>query len=240
MKKHLKKIFLFLAWFGIFRLSAQESAAPFRSEINAFTKADSISKPPRKPVVFTGSSSIRLWKGLKDSFPAITLINRGFGGSTLADMIRYERETVLRYAPKQVVIYCGENDIASSDTVTPQMVLNRFERWFHDIRQQYPKLPVTFISIKPSPSRWHMKERMMESNRLIKAFLETQKQTDYINVWDPMLDAGGNPDASLFVSDNLHMNAKGYAVWGRLVEPYVLSKKKRKQNKKLKQELLTK
>ncbi len=235
----MKLLLLCFAWLAGTGLKAQQP--PFWTEINAFNKADSLVNPPAHPVVFTGSSSIRLWKGLKDSFPALTLINRGFGGSSLTDMIRYENETVLRYKPKQVVIYCGENDIASSDTVTADMVLKRFKKWFSDIREQYPGLPITFISIKPSPSRWHMRERMVESNRLIKAFLETEKHTDFINVWNPMLDANGNPDASLFVSDNLHMNAKGYAIWGELVEPYVLTKKKkRKQNQKLKQELLTK
>lgn len=235
----MKLLLLCFAWLAGTGLKAQQP--PFWPEIKAFNKADSLVNPPAKPVVFTGSSSIRLWKGLKDSFPALTLINRGFGGSSLPDMIRYENETVLRYQPKQVVIYCGENDIASSDTVTALTVLNRFRQWFFDIRKQYPRLPITFISIKPSPSRWHMKDRMMESNRLIKDFLSTQKRTDFINVWDPMLDANGKPDAALFVSDNLHMNAKGYAIWGKLVEPYVLKKKKtRKKNQKMKQELLTK
>ena len=96
---------------------------------------------------------------MQQYFPGYTIINRGFGGSTLNDLLRYEREVIFKYRPRQVVIYCGENDVASSDTITAQTVFNRFRQLFTDIRTQLPQVPVVFVSLKPSPSRWHLKDK---------------------------------------------------------------------------------
>ena len=184
----LKTILFSLLLLPLQYLLAQNQQ-PFYNEIRNFGKQDSIRMPETESILFAGSSSFRMWKGLKDSFPAYQVINRGFGGSTLPDLIRYHEETILKYKPAQVIIYCGENDIASSDTVTPELVLERFSDLFSIIRKRYPGVQVSFVSIKPSPSRWHMKERMISANKLIRDFLEQQRNTSYIHVWDDMLNA---------------------------------------------------
>lgn len=198
------------------------TAQPFAADIAAFKKQDSISFPPKNTILFVGSSSFTNWKDVQDYFPDYTITNRGFGGSSLTDVIRYQKDIIFPYQPKQIVIYCGENDIASSDTVTGKMVAERFKQLFTDIRNQFPKIPLVYISMKPSPSRWQMKDRVIEGNDLIKKFLKKKKNTRFISVWKNMLGPDGKPDKEIFLGDNLHMNAKGYSIWQKLIEPALI------------------
>jgi len=217
----LKRIlFSFLLLFAAFISNAQ----PFASDIAAFKKQDSISFPPKNAILFVGSSSFTKWKDVQDYFPGYSIINRGFGGSTLPDVIRYEKDIIFPYQPKQIVIYCGENDVASSDTISPEMVLQRFKQLFTDIRLQFPKVNLVFISLKPCPSRWQMKDRMIASNELIQKYLKKKRYTAFVSVWKAMLDADGNPMPGIFITDRLHMNAKGYAIWQKLILPYLIKK----------------
>lgn len=198
------------------------SAQPFANEITAFKKQDSISMPQKNAILFVGSSSFRMWKNVQNDFSEYSIINRGFGGSALPDVIRYADDIIFPYQPKQIIIYCGENDLASSDTVTGAMVRDRFKMLFELIRNRMPDVPVVFISIKPSPSRWVMKDRMIEANKLVRKYLKKQKRTKYISVWKAMLGEDGNPMPDIFIGDNLHMNAKGYAIWQKIIEPHLL------------------
>jgi lysophospholipase L1-like esterase len=218
MKKIAQLIFL------IMLLSSAVLAQPFINDIRAFKKQDSISFPPKNAILFVGSSSFTKWKDVQNYFPGYTIINRGFGGSVLSDVIRYEKDIIFTYQPKQIVIYCGENDVASSDTVSGKIVAERFKQLFTDIRKVYPKIPVAFISFKPSESRWHMKDRMVEGNKLIRKYLKKKKRTSFINVWDSMLGTDGLPMKDIFVDDKLHMNAKGYAIWQKIMLPYLIKK----------------
>lgn len=197
-------------------------AQPFMDEITAFKKQDSISMPPKNAILFTGSSSFRMWSSMKQDFPIYSVINRGFGGSSLTDVIRYADLIIFNYQPGQIIIYCGENDLASSDTVSATMVFERFQHLFGMIRKSNPVTPVAFVSIKPSPSRQHLLQKMIAANDLIKNFLKTQTKTAYIDVFSAMVDQQGNPLADLFIEDRLHMNKKGYAVWQRIIEPYLI------------------
>jgi lysophospholipase L1-like esterase len=201
-------------------LHAQE--APFAKEIKAFKKTDSIDFPPAHAILFTGSSSFRLWHNVDQSFPGYTIINRGFGGSTLPDVIRYADQIVFPYQPKQIVIYCGENDLASSDTITAQTVFGRFQHLFTLIRSRMPDVPIAFVSIKPSPSRAHLMPKIQQTNSLIKTYLKKEKNAQFINIYDAMLDKKGNPREELFVADRLHMKPEGYAIWKKAMQPYLL------------------
>lgn len=216
------KYFTFLSLvFSVGTALAQEK--PFSKEIQQFKKEDSVRKPPAKAILFTGSSSFRMWKGLQDSFPKHKVINRAFGGSSLPHVILYANDVILPYRPKQVIIYCGDNDLASSDTIQPAHVLQRFQQLFTLVRSRYPKVHVAYVSIKPSPSRERLMPKMEEANRLIADFLENKRRTAFINVYHPMLLPNGKPDPSLFIKDNLHMNEKGYAIWKKVIEPYLKS-----------------
>jgi lysophospholipase L1-like esterase len=193
---------------------------PFWNDIQNFKKQDSVSFPPRNAILLIGSSSFTKWTDVQDYFPGYTIVNRGFGGSTLLDEIFYVKDIVFPYQPKQIIIYCGENDLASSDTVTAVMVLDRFKELFKMIREK-TEAPIAFISIKPSPSRRHLIPKMREGNQLIKDFLATQKNTAFIDVHQKMLNTIGEPIPEIFLDDSLHMNAKGYAIWKKEMEPYL-------------------
>jgi len=206
-----KKIIFVVVLFLSINSFAQK--VPFYNDIQAFKKEDSLKTPTKNPVLFIGSSSFTKWTSLQQDFPAIPVLNRAFGGSTLLDVIRFEEEVVFKYQPRKIVIYCGENDLASSETITPTEVFNRFKILYEDIRKQQPKVPIVYVSIKPSISRWKMKDKQIESNKLIEDFINKNRNIAFVNIWDQMLDENGNPKKDIFSSDNLHMNEKGYEIW---------------------------
>lgn len=204
-------------------LHAQQDA-PFYSDIQHFKKQDSLHVPPSHAILFVGSSSFTKWTDVQDYFPGYTIINRGFGGSSLPDVIRYADDIIFPYDPKQIVIYCGENDLAASDTVTANMVFARFTQLFDLIRNKMQKVPIAFISLKPSPSRASLMGKMVDANTMIKDFLKSKSNTAFIDVYSKMLNADGTPIKDIFIEDNLHMNAKGYAIWKKIITPYLVKK----------------
>lgn len=220
--KYLNLLMLWLMAACMHHTQEQEAQPAFYEDIQAFKKQDSISFPPKNAILFIGSSSFTLWKDVQSDFPAHTIINRGFGGSTLLDQLRYVKDIVYPYQPKQIVIYCGENDLASSDTVSSNSVFSRFQQLFALIRDKYPDVPLVYISMKPSPSREHLLSKMREGNTMISDFLKTKQQTVFVNVYNEMIDDKGNPRAELFIEDKLHMNKQGYAIWQKLLEPHLL------------------
>ncbi|HMO62487.1 MAG TPA: GDSL-type esterase/lipase family protein [Ferruginibacter sp.] len=218
----MKILQLILAIFCCAAVAAQD-APPFYEEIQTFKKQDSASFPPKNAILFVGSSSFTFWTDVQDYFPGYTIINRGFGGSTLQDVIRYAPDIITPYKPKQVVIYCGENDLAYDDSVTPWQVLQRFKTLFTIIRKAYPAVPVAYVSMKPSPSRKHLLLKMTEANLYIETFLKKQKQAVFIDVYHSMVDTKGEPLPQIFIEDNLHMNAAGYRIWQLLIQPHLLN-----------------
>ncbi len=186
---------------------------PFINDINRFIEQDKLNPPPTNAILFIGSSSFTMWNDVHEQFPDYTIINRGFGGSTLEDLIRYVEYIVYPYKPKQIVIYCGENDFASSDTISVQIVAERFTHLYNLIVIKYPDVKISYVSMKPSPSRWHLSKRFIDGNRFIQQFLEAKPNTSFINVWDKMLKSSGLPDSTIFLEDMLHMNKNGYAIW---------------------------
>ena len=195
---------------------------PFYDEIQAFKKQDSIKPPPQHAILFVGSSSFRKWTDMQSYFPKYTIINRGFGGSSLPDVIYYANDIIFPYHPKEIVIYCGENDFAAEDTVSAETVVNRFKTLYEMIRTRMKTVPIVFVSIKPSPSRRQYRVKMIEANRQIKNYLATQAHTSYIDVFSLMLNDQNQPKPEIFESDSLHMNAKGYAIWQKAIQPYLV------------------
>ncbi len=216
--KYCKYIFVVLVALSVQHSFAQKS--PFYNEVANFKKQDSMAPPPSNAILFIGSSSFTMWKDVKEYFPGKQIINRGFGGSSLSHLIQYFDQVVQPYKPKQVVIYCGENDL-TVDTVSPELVFYRFMQLFSMLRQLDNDLPIVYISIKPSPSRQSLMSRMEVTNKLIKKFLKKQPYTIFVDVYHAMLKRG-EPDESLFIADRLHMNAKGYHIWQRKLQPVLL------------------
>ncbi|QHT66120.1 hypothetical protein GXP67_05270 [Rhodocytophaga rosea] len=221
MKKRLLLFFFLciLAQFVVYSQTKDSETQPFIAEITAFEQADQAKFPPKKSIVFTGSSSIRLWADLQKSFPGKKIINRGFGGSGLSNLVFYADRIIIPYNPKQVVIYSGENDIAAGKTA--EKVFNEFKRLAEKIKQKSPRTRITYISMKPSPSRMATIGELKKANALIENYLKENKMGDYINIYDPMLDAQKEPREELFVADRLHMNEKGYAIWTEIIRPYL-------------------
>jgi len=217
--KKIASLIIFLV-FVAGGLHAQQP--PFYNDIQKFKHQDSIAFPPQHAILFVGSSSFTKWTDIQQYFPSYKIINRGFGGSELKDVIRYEKDVIFPYNPKQVVIYCGENDFAYSDTITVSTVVDRFVTLFNDIRRQWNDIPVMYVSMKPSPAREKLRSKYEAANDQIKSFLASQKQTVFIDVYHAMLKPDGSPITDIFLEDNLHMNAKGYAIWKKLIEPYLI------------------
>jgi acetyl esterase/lipase len=205
-------------------LVAVQSAPAFWNDILAFRKKDSAQMPPPNAILLTGSSSFTKWVDVDKYFPAHTMINRGFGGSTLPDVIRYAYDAILPYQPRQVLIYCGENDLVN-ESVTPEEILHRVKTLFAIIRENLPETVISFVSMKPSPVRASIQARVREGNRLVKQFMQQQKRAQFIDIYDAMLNSDGSFREELFVADRLHMNADGYAIWKRIIEPFLVKEK---------------
>lgn len=220
------KIIIILGFLYFSVAPAHAQTFPFWKEVQAFKKQDSIQFPAANQILLIGSSSFTMWKDVQEYFPGYPILNRAFGGSTLPDLIRYRYEILFPYQPKQVLIYCGENDFAASDTVTVPTVVNRFVTLFTLLRAKYPQVPVGYVSMKPSPSRLHLLEKYVQANAQIKIFLASKSKTSFIDVYGAMLNSDGAPKPEIFLGDKLHMNASGYAIWEKIMQPYLVRKKK--------------
>lgn len=215
--KKIKLLALFLFLFTAVHAQVKDA---YYNDIQRFKKQDSLAFPPKNAVLFIGSSTFTNWKDAQNYFPKHVIINRGFGGSSLPNVINYVGDIVYPYQPKQVVIYCGENDFMTDGT-TPDMVVSRAKKLIDTIRFKYPKVPIAYISIKPSPSREKYLPMMIEANAKIKDLLKGIKRTSFINTYNAMFNADGTIMKDIFLSDNLHMNAKGYTIWQKIMEPYL-------------------
>ena len=221
--KRVKFGFNLLLLFCINHFIQAQATNPFQHEINSFRRIDSIQPPPKHPILFVGSSSFTRWKNINNDFPGYPIVHRGFGGSRLTDVIYFAEETIMKYDPKQIYIYCGENDLAMDSTVSPEIVLERYQQLHGMIREKFGKrVPIVFVSIKPSISRWKLEKKYLATNLLIKTFLSKDKFSSYLDVHQPMLDEHQEVLKDIFVEDNLHMNSKGYAIWINIIAPTLL------------------
>lgn len=222
MKKIVLLVFISL---GLLAYSFDGSAQAFKKEIDTFMKSDSLGMPAIGGILFVGSSSFTKWRDIKEYFPGYPIINRGFGGSSLPDVINYAEQVIVKYKPKQIYIYCGENDIAGSDAVTADTVLNRFKKLYSIIRKNLKKkTEVIFVSIKPSVSRWKLEQKFNEANALIQKFIESEQHIIFLDVHTAMLEPDGMVKKDIFIQDQLHMNAAGYKIWQKIIAPTLLKK----------------
>lgn len=191
----------------------------FEQAIKNMEREDSSRIARADDVLFIGSSSIRFWKNLALDFDPIPTINRGFGGSTLPEVIHYADRIIFSYQPKLIVLYCGENDI--SEGASPQQVFESYKKLDAMIQKRLPDTKLIYLSMKPSVARWNLWDKYEEGNRLIQEAMIKQANRRYIEVADVMLSENGQPDSTIFVEDMLHMNEKGYAAWKDLIRPAV-------------------
>ena len=218
--KKLLICFLACCWYGL--ALAQPAIRPFEKEVAAFARQDSLHPPPAKPILLIGSSSFTKWTDVQQYFPGYEILNRGFGGSSLVDLIYYAPQILFAYTPRQIIVYCGENDLAASPQPSTKLVLKRFKQLYRLIRNRWPSVPIVYISIKPSPARWQLESSFVEANERIKGFIQKQNDILFLDVHTEMLTTQGETRPELYIGDRLHMNEKGYAIWKNKLFPLLL------------------
>ena len=204
---------------GVQAIAQSLSAAtnPFEPEIEAL-QAKLIDPPPR-PIVFYGSSSIRLWSTLSQDLPDYAVLNCGFGGSRLTDCLYYAPRVVTPLKPLAVIIYAGDNDLATGEP--PEQVFDSFRRLFFALRTTSPDLPIAFVSVKPCPARFKYIQNIERFNQLVDDFLGTQSHTDYIDLYSDLLGPDHRPIGSFFRSDQIHLSQAGYQIFKRDITEYL-------------------
>jgi len=200
---------------------AQTQPHAFENEIRAFEASDKTNPPPKNAILFIGSSSIRMWKTLAQDFPEYRVINRGFGGSQISNSIHFAERIVLPYEPRVIVFYAGGNDLNAGKSA--ETVFNDFKIFVGKVRAQLPTTKVVYISVAPNPARWAQMDRIREANRLIRDYTMTQAGLSFIDVHPHMLGEDGQPKPDIYLDDKLHMNAKGYVIWKRVVGEHLKS-----------------
>jgi|ADurb_Cas_03_Slu_FD_contig_31_3160078_length_1151_multi_3_in_0_out_0_2 lysophospholipase L1-like esterase len=199
--------------------SACLAADRWEKDMRAFEQQDRENGYHKGGIIFLGSSSVRGWKTLKEDFPDLDVINRGFGGSRISDSTRHFDRIITPHRPRLIVFYAGDNDIAGGRT--PDQALKDFQQFVQKAQSSLPKVRIAFISVKPSPSRWRVAKQMSEANARIAAYTRRTPGLDFIDVWPAMLDSSGEPRKDIFLADMLHMNESGYKLWTAIVRPHL-------------------
>lgn len=208
-------IVLLLSSFIVQNIKGQDPHR-FDADIERFNKLEI--STAEDLVVFTGSSSIRFWKEADKDCSAAKVINTGFGGSQMSDLLYFLDQTVLRFKPASVFIYEGDNDINANKL--PKDIIDTASKVADRILAADPGTKIFFIGAKPSPSRWQLKDDYLKFNSMLKEYCNSQPQLSYIDVWYPMLDKRNSPNPLIFIEDSLHMNRKGYLLWKEIVCEY--------------------
>jgi len=196
-----------------------QGSSRFQEEVLSIkNKYDTLLDSSKETIVFTGSSSIRTWNNLNELFPDYQIVNSGFGGSQAIDLLFYMNELILRYDPKKVFIYEGDNDI--NDHKKPKEIISVTKEIITKIKNTHPGTGIVIISAKPSLARWHLKGKYKKLNRRFENLCKNDQDLDYVNIWDIMLD-GRKLRKDIFIEDGLHMNSKGYELWYQIISNYV-------------------
>jgi lysophospholipase L1-like esterase len=200
------------------RAAQEQQQNPWEETIKFFEEWDRKNSYPSDAVLFVGSSSIRMWPTC-ECFEEFDVINRGFGGSQISDVNYFAERIVLRYEPKVIVFYAGDNDVAGGKSAL--RVFEDYKKFTNLVQKELPGIQIIFISIKPSQSRWSVWPVMNEANMLIKDFSDKDDRLFYFDGATPLLTEDGKPNSGLFLEDNLHLNSKGYELWARLLKPVI-------------------
>jgi lysophospholipase L1-like esterase len=203
-------------------LGAAEPSADWSADMAAFAARDAEQGSPDGCVLFVGSSSIRLWTSLANDFPGVVVVNRGFGGSQIADAIVHFERLIRPHRPRLIVFYAGTNDIAAGKS--PEQVAADFAEWCSRVHVERPDTKVVFVSLQYAPARWALREKMAAANALIARFCAEDPRRGFIDTNPSTLAANGEPNAELYSADRLHMSPAGYAVWTRLLTAPVMAR----------------
>ncbi len=204
-----------LALAFLFLAQAQDR---WEKSIAAFEAKDQESPPPRGGIVFVGSSTIRMWK-TEESFPGLKVINRGFGGSQIADSVRYADRIVLPHQPRLVLLFAGGNDIHAGKA--PEQVFEDYKAFVKKVHDALPKTRVLFLSLFPNVARAAEDARCESLNRLVEAHAKTDPRLGYVDIATKMRSPEGKARPELLLKDGLHLNPDGYALVAGIVRPHL-------------------
>ncbi|HQR33903.1 MAG TPA: GDSL-type esterase/lipase family protein [Blastocatellia bacterium] len=220
-KSLLKRIVLLGCLLGL-SVQAQTPAHDFsrwEKDIAAFEQNDRTTPPPLNAIVFTGSSTILLWKTMAEDLPDHKVINRGFGGSQIVDATHFADRIIFPLKPKMVLIRSGGNDIFSGKS--PEQVFADFKDFVAKIHGKLPKTEIVYIALSPSVARWNQADKERVLNAMVKEFVKTSKNVKYLDDADISLGPDGKPRPELFIADKLHFNAEGYKLFSAKVRAFL-------------------
>lgn len=208
-----------VAWLGLILgvgFGVPVRSADWEPDIRQFEEADRREGVGKVDALFYGSSSFRLWKQLPTAFPGIRVLNRGFGGCQLSDLVQYFDRVVLPHHPAVLLIYGGDNDIAQGESA--EVVAQDFEALVRRVRETMPQTHVVFVAVKASPSREKFRAVQDDANSRVRRFARWHRRVHYLDSVAPLLAGDGRPDPGFFVSDRLHLNDEGYRRWQSIVD----------------------
>lgn len=212
-----KNIFILLLFISI-NTFAQEYQKIWQTEIDSFDKLNG-ANPLQDGILFTGSSSIRMWKDPAKDFNNPKILNRGFGGSQIIDLIENFDKVILKYHPQKIVIYSGDNDIEEGKSA--EIVFGDFCVLYGMIKAKLPNVEVYYIAIKPSLNRWAKVTEIKKANTMINEYLNAKSNAAFVDIFSPMIDFTGKPSEKWFMEDGLHMTDEGYQLWIKILAPYI-------------------
>lgn len=214
IQKNILILFLFIS----INTFAQVYENHFKDELNNFTVLDG-KNPLQDGILFTGSSSIRMWKDPAKDFNNPKILNRGFGGSQIIDLIENFDQVILKYHPKKIVIYSGDNDIQEGKSA--EIVFGDICVLYGMIKAKLPDAEVYYIAIKPSLNRWSKVLEIQKANTMINEYLNTKSNAAFVDIFSPMIDFTGKPSEKWFLEDGLHMTDEGYELWTKILAPHI-------------------
>jgi lysophospholipase L1-like esterase len=189
----------------------------FEKDILAFEASDKTNAPPKGAILFAGDSQFTRWKSIHQDLPEYTVINRGFGGSQMSDLLRYTDRIVIPYRPRTIVVNEGGNDINAGRT--PEELLADFKTFVAKVQAALPDTKIFLSGLQPSPARWAQADTRKRFNVMLREYVATQKNVVYVDLFDAYLGPDGKPREELFVEDKLHHSALGYQVRMKVMRP---------------------
>ncbi|WP_395742058.1 GDSL-type esterase/lipase family protein [Prosthecobacter sp.] len=193
---------------------AKDGGNPARWEetIKKFEAADAGAPPPRGAVLLVGGSNARRWADVSTYFPQHQVINRGFGGAQLTDVLHYAGRIVLPYAPKTILLNAGGNDLAAGKS--PGQVRDAARAFITQVHTTLPDTRIYCLGLPPvrrSSSSPEVLAEIQKMNALMAELAKIEKNVEFIDLFPAFLDAQGQPKADFFVEDGTHFSPKGYA-----------------------------
>lgn len=198
-------------------VNAQTTENRFEKQVQVYEASDKAVPPPKNAILLIGDSQFFRWKTLGEDLPDYTIINRGIDSFQFSDILTFYDRLVLPYKPRMIVLHVGGNDVHNGKTA--ERILADFKTFVAKVRAVQPKIPIAFSSTTPGPGRWDEAEKRKQTNRLIKAYIATQKNLHFIDLWDAMLTKEGQPREELWVADRVHPNHDGYLIRVKIMRP---------------------